>query len=342
MMQREASLSKSLSAAEGETLNLQSADWRDDVLLRLVGGHDSGEIAAARADISKAELDEFMEEIRSSPLFRFCQVTFLRWRSREWYLRVLGQLASDEYSEEILETRSSVTRERFLMDFYYRNRPLHLKAVSLSWPAITKWTSAYLKTSCGDVEVEIMTNRGTAKVEEQNTSDHLRKKMPFRNFVDLVDSVSKSNDYYLVSRNRFFEETANRPLLDDLGSLPFVDTHSDGNGVRMWFGPGGTITPLHHDDRNNVIVQIKGRKIVRLYPAVAADLMQQTMPWYAGIDPELDSATSGISVPAVSMVLEPGDALFIPAGWWHALEALDVSITLAFVDFGVPNEYGRP
>ena len=38
-------------------------------------------------------------------------------------------------------------------------------------------------------------------------------------------------------------------------------------------------------------------------------------------------------------VLEPGDALFIPVGWWHHVRALDVSVSLALNAFQKDNHY---
>jgi ribosomal protein L16 Arg81 hydroxylase len=31
--------------------------------------------------------------------------------------------------------------------------------------------------------------------------------------------------------------------------------------------------------------------------------------------------------------LNPGEALFIPVGWWHHVRALDVSISVSFTNF---------
>ena len=49
-------------------------------------------------------------------------------------------------------------------------------------------------------------------------------------------------------------------------------------------------------------------------------------------------ASEGIA--AIDVVMEPGEALFIPAGWWHDVRALDVSVSLAINAFARANVYG--
>jgi ribosomal protein L16 Arg81 hydroxylase len=38
------------------------------------------------------------------------------------------------------------------------------------------------------------------------------------------------------------------------------------------------------------------------------------------------------------VVLEPGEILFMPLGWWHQVKALDFSVTMTFTNFRWPNE----
>jgi ribosomal protein L16 Arg81 hydroxylase len=38
-------------------------------------------------------------------------------------------------------------------------------------------------------------------------------------------------------------------------------------------------------------------------------------------------------------VLEPGEILFLPVGWWHYVEALDISVTLASTNFHWQNDF---
>lgn len=40
-------------------------------------------------------------------------------------------------------------------------------------------------------------------------------------------------------------------------------------------------------------------------------------------------------------VLEPGDTLFLPLGWWHQVTALEMSMSFSYTNFdtGVPNTF---
>lgn len=39
------------------------------------------------------------------------------------------------------------------------------------------------------------------------------------------------------------------------------------------------------------------------------------------------------SITPVECILNAGEALFIPIGWWHSVESLDVSISISFYPF---------
>lgn len=56
------------------------------------------------------------------------------------------------------------------------------------------------------------------------------------------------------------------PPQDDLGSAPRITRN-------IWLGPSNTVSPLHHDSRNNILVQVFGYKYIRLYSCSESPLI---------------------------------------------------------------------
>ncbi|RYO77178.1 hypothetical protein DL766_000831 [Monosporascus sp. MC13-8B] len=123
--------------------------------------------------------------------------------------------------------------------------------------------------------------------------------------------------------------------------------------LNAWFGPPGTITPLHNDPYHNVLAQVVGRKYVRLYSPLETERMYARgkeggveMGNTSLIDvgvvegwdvaPHNDDEASAQPVaafkdaPFVDCILEPGDLLYIPIGWWHYVRGLSVSFSVSF------------
>ena len=115
--------------------------------------------------------------------------------------------------------------------------------------------------------------------------------------------------------------------------------------VNAWLGPGGTHSPAHTDPHHNVLCQAVGRKYVRLYPPAAgrslapdpaaAGLTTNTSPVdLEDVIPRPAPCPPGNADPGTEpfqdCVLGPGDALFIPRGWWHAVRALEPSFSVSY------------
>ena len=91
-------------------------------------------------------------------------------------------------------------------------------------------------------------------------------------------------------------------------------------------------------------VQILGKKKVTLIPAFQVPSLYNDKGVYSAIDfPEVDMKKYPLMANATPMeiIIEPGDALFIPIGWWHCVESLDVSISLSFTNFNIENAFSN-
>ncbi|PIO76875.1 hypothetical protein TELCIR_01067 [Teladorsagia circumcincta] len=108
----------------------------------------------------------------------------------------------------------------------------------------------------------------------------------------------------------------------------------DKNG---WIGPGSTVSPLHTDPRENIFCQILGRKFFRL---VAPSDSENVYAFKDGIitntsqvdvlNPDLKKYPDFAKARCWDGVVEAGDVLFIPQGWWHLVAALSNSISISF------------
>ena len=103
---------------------------------------------------------------------------------------------------------------------------------------------------------------------------------------------------------------------------------------RFWLGPIGTMTPLHCDFDDNIFAQVWGTKRIFLVPPHHDEFLyvREANPVLFGspFDPEQpDFGTYPLArqAAAVAVIVEPGDLLYVPAGWYHQVRALTFSLS---------------
>jgi len=270
------------------------------------------------------------------------QIVAQKLEKLESLLDIYSDLWSQGHGAGGVDRVSGLTGEAFFRWYYSVNHPVVLLDQMSNWAALERWTPDYFKARCGDEMVEVMTQRTSDADYEINCERH-KTRMRLDEFVDVVQSAGETNDFYMVANNRSIETGKMRLLLDDI--QPFdgiLDPESTAARLFLWFGPAGTVTPLHHDAMNVLLAQVSGRKKVTLIPSFQTHLVYNHLGVYSEVDceaPDYDRYPLFRKVFRQEVVLEPGEALFIPVGWWHHVRSLDVSISVSFTNFRVPNSY---
>jgi hypothetical protein len=248
--------------------------------------------------------------------------------------------------------------------------PLVIKHLLTGWPALEKWKQiSYLrlKTIGGRrlVPVEI----GKNYVD----SEWGQSIITFNKFLDdyVLDSTELLGNAmgYLAQYDLFEHIPAlrNDIMIPSLcyatcspphRSSPFLAQHSaitrlEDPMLNAWFGPGGTVSPMHTDPYHNILAQVVGRKYVRLYSprehnklypkgieeggVDMGNTSNVDVGLITGLDGNIDAHKMAISefplfkdADYVDVILEPGDCLYIPLGWWHYVRSLSVSFSVSF------------
>ncbi|MET7470883.1 cupin domain-containing protein [Micromonospora sp. NPDC005222] len=92
--------------------------------------------------------------------------------------------------------------------------------------------------------------------------------------------------------------------------------------VNAYLTPAGSQGfATHYDTHDVFVLQVDGRKHWRIHPPVLADPLER-QPWGGRAD---EVAATAEGRPELDVVLEPGDALYLPRGWLHSAQAQESS-----------------
>ncbi|XP_078163033.1 2-oxoglutarate (2OG) and Fe(II)-dependent oxygenase superfamily protein isoform X2 [Carex rostrata] len=239
-------------------------------------------------------------------------------------------LPSKSLSGRSIERRALISFETFISDYFLRQIPVIITGCMEHWPASTKWKDInYLKQIAGDRTVPVEVGKNYVCTEWK------QELITFSQFLERIGSHNAENTTYL----------AQHPLFDQIRQLKedilVPDYCYAGGGVlkplNAWFGPIGTVTPLHHDPHHNILAQVVGRKYIRLYPASLSDELyphdESMLINTSQVDLDhIDTAAFPKieNLEFMDCILDEGEMLYIPRKWWHYVRSLSTSFSVSF------------
>jgi lysine-specific demethylase 8/hypoxia-inducible factor 1-alpha inhibitor (HIF hydroxylase) len=208
------------------------------------------------------------------------------------------------------------------------------------------WTLDYLENLLGDQSFLLRRYGVERYQQDKRTWTSIGSGVPpetqsFAAYADLLRSrEAHEQDIYLAKCS--IEDT---PLIQTT-AIEQIKTHLDQLGfqqpasrMNLWVGPGGHMECLHYDPTDGTLIQLHGAKQVVLFPpSQTANLYpfpfyvhlrhgMKVRSWFSQVYPDRPDFEAFPRFHQAlnhrcDLVLQQGEVLYIPAGWWHEVTAL--------------------
>lgn len=200
-------------------------------------------------------------------------------------------------------------------------QPFIITKLALKWPAVKKWQSPRFWIDLAghrSFPVEI----GKSYLEQ----DWRQEIMLLKDYLDTY-VFKKSKEIAYIAQHNWIHQL---PCLVGDFSVDNFPVDPSKLMIHFWFGMSATLTPLHFDNYNNFFAQIVGYKRITLVDPIYSSKLttDESGNTCTLSDDQLNSILS--TIPHETIILKPGEILFIPQKWWHRVESLTFSISLSF------------
>ncbi|MBD0288985.1 MAG: cupin-like domain-containing protein [Flavisolibacter sp.] len=233
-----------------------------------------------------------------------------------------------------IPTFRQIDPKTFQEEFYQPQKPVVLKDLAKAWPAYQKWNWHYFKELVGDKQVALYNNVKSDAYTPINTADD------YKTFGEYIDMISQGPAGWRIFLFNIFDHAPQ--LVQDFTWPEHLMKGFVKKYPMLFVGGASSITHMHFDiDLSNIVhTQFAGRKRVLLFPFEEQHKLYRR-PWevlsmadfsnYYNENSKLDYN----QFPALKhakgyeVILEHGDTLFMPAGYWHHMEYIDSGFAMS-------------
>jgi len=243
---------------------------------------------------------------------------------------------------DAIERSSGIGYREFYQSYTKASRPIIMTDAIKNWPAIEKWSLDYFRSHAGQQTV-----RG-----EDGSEQSLAQ------CIDLMLASTKDNPGPYIPSLRFHENWPE--LYNDI--LPTPNYWGPNWLYSPWLMPGLSSHPLrriagieinlsgpnstfpegiHYDDlmTQTFVAQVHGTKELILFSPeqtklIYAKILNKRVDTFSQseipVDTDFDIADFPLTseLMPIQAILQPGEMLCTPPGWWHCVRALEPSIAV--------------
>lgn len=231
-------------------------------------------------------------------------------------------------------TFDSLSPEIFKREYYEPGQPVVIKNLAKEWPAYDKWNWDYFKQLVGDKKVPLYNNVKSDAYTPINTADD------YKTFGEYIDMIKAGPAAWRIFLFNIFDHAPQ--LIND---FKWPENYMKGfikKYPMLFTGGQGSITHMHFDiDLSHILhTQFSGRKRVLMFPFKeqhklyrkpyeVLSLADFSKYYEQNGSPDYEKFPALKLAEGFDFILEPGDTLFMPAGYWHHMEYLDSGFAMS-------------
>lgn len=230
-------------------------------------------------------------------------------------------------------TYDTIPPDVFKKEFYEPGTPVVIKNLAKDWPAYSKWNWDYFKQLVGDKRVPLYNNVKSDAYTPINKADD------YKTFGEYIDMISAGPAAWRIFLFNIFDHAPQ--LIKDFTWPEHLMKGFVKKYPMLFTGGAGSITHMHFDiDMSHILhTQFGGRKRVLMFPFTEQYKLYRK-PWevlsladfsnyYEEGKVDYEKYPALKLARGLDFILEPGDTLFMPSGYWHHMEYLDSGFAMS-------------
>lgn len=231
---------------------------------------------------------------------------------------------------------SRLSPDDFQKVYLRSNTPVVIEGLARDWEAVRNWSPSWFRTQYGNAVIPVRTRADALDANGLRIRD--------MKLAELVDNMDAGGTYMggnledIFNNNPELREALDIPLLTKYG---VANKRSKIGSTQLFMSGAGTQSGFHCTNGINLFVQVYGNKEWTfvspkhskwMHPATRKDMFYAAsfLDWKKSHQEiEEDGFPLYKYAPKFVAWLEPGDVLFSPQWWWHAVRTPSHSIAVA-------------
>jgi hypothetical protein len=232
-----------------------------------------------------------------------------------------------------VDTFDTIDPEVFRKNYFEPGKPVVIKNLSHEWPAYKKWDWNYFKKLVGDQKVPLYNNVKSDAYTPINKADD------YKTFGEYIDMISSGPAAWRIFLFNIFDHAPG--LIEDFTWPEHLMKGFVKKYPMLFTGGAGSITHMHFDiDLSHILhTQFAGRKRILMFPFDEQHKLYRKpfevlsladfSNYYEEGKVDYEKFPALKLAEGFDFILEPGDTLFMPSGYWHHMEYLDSGFAMS-------------